>query len=95
VAAGRGRPWLAVAWLVGASARTTGSVVRQFLLLGGDAGPTPPWWWGWGLAGACWWRHGGASGCDGLLPAESMRGQGGAGYWLGQEHVADMVLSRA
>jgi hypothetical protein len=78
--AGHGRLWSTVAWLAGASARAAGFVVRRLLLLGGDAGPTPVWWWGWGLAGACWWRRGGALGCDGLLPVESMRRQGGVGY---------------
>jgi hypothetical protein len=43
--------WLrAVAWLAGASARAEGSEVRRLVLLGGDAGPTPPWCCGWGLA---------------------------------------------
>jgi hypothetical protein len=49
------------------------------VLLDGDAGPTQPWWWGWRLAGACWWRRDGASGCAGLdLPEEAMWRQGGA-----------------
>ena len=79
-------------------ARVTEVVVRRLVLpfsstamlvrrrLGGGAG---------GLAGACWWRRGGASGCAGLLPVEAMRRQRGVGYWLDQERVAGMVLSRA
>ena len=65
------------------------------LLLDGDAGPAPSWWWGKGLAGACWGRQGGALSYAGLLSVVTLRRQVGAGYGLGQELAAGMVLSRA
>jgi hypothetical protein len=41
------------------------------LLFGGDAGPAPPWSWGRGLFGACWWCHGGVAGGAGLFLVEA------------------------
>ena len=46
------------------SARATDANVRGWCspspFLVDDTGPAPPWWWGWGLVGACWWCRGGA-----------------------------------
>jgi len=50
---------------------------------------------GLGMADACWWLRGGASGCVGLLPVEAVQRREGAGYGLGQERAAGMVLSQA
>jgi hypothetical protein len=82
--AGRGR-------LERASNELFGKMV--VLLFGGDAGPAPPWWWGRGLFGACWWCRGGVAGCAGLFLVEAS--------WLkratvlSRECAAGMVKVRA
>jgi hypothetical protein len=43
-------------------------VVAPLLLLDGDVGLAPPWWWGRVLPGASWSCQGGSSGGAELLP---------------------------
>lgn len=47
-------------------------------------GLAPPWWWGWRLAGVCWWCRGGASGVAGARRS---------GYCLGHVRAVGTMLS--